>query len=54
MNPISTVISALLFERDTVVVPGLGMFIKHYDGAKVNVITNHFERPSTTLHFDPQ
>lgn len=54
MNPISTVISALLFERDTVVVPGLGMFIKHYDGAKVNVITNHFEKPSTTLSFDPQ
>ena len=54
MNTIPAVISELLFERDTLVVAGLGMFVKHYDGAKVNVITNHFERPSTTLQFDPQ
>lgn len=54
MNMIPAVICQLLFEHDTVVVPGLGMFVKHYDGAKVNVITNYFERPSTTLTFDPQ
>ena len=54
MSTISTVISELLFERDSVTVPGLGMFIRHDDGAKVNVITNHFERPSSTVEFDPQ
>lgn len=54
MSSISTVISELLFERDSVTVPGLGMFIRHDDGAKVNVITNQFERPSASVEFDPQ
>ncbi len=54
MSNISTVISELLFERESIIVPGLGMFVRHDDGAKVNVITNQFERPTATISFDPQ
>lgn len=53
MIDLSTVLYELLFDRDNVIVPGLGMFVRKYDGAKVNVITNHFERPSSTVSFDP-
>ncbi|MCR5014259.1 MAG: SPOR domain-containing protein [Bacteroidales bacterium] len=54
MSNISTVIKELLFERDSVIVPGLGMFVRHYDGARVNVITNTFKKPTATITFDPQ
>ena len=54
MIKLTTVLSELLFDHDTVIVPGLGMFMRHDDSAKVNVITNHFESPSSTLGFDPR
>lgn len=54
MNPLYPVISDLLFQHDTVVLPGLGKFSCHSEGAKVNVITNQFERPSVTVSFDTE
>lgn len=54
MSTLSTVITELLFERDSVIVPGLGMFVRQSEGAKVNVITNRFERPSSFISFDTQ
>lgn len=54
MNTIFNAITALLYDHETVIVPGLGAFLRHAEGAKVNVITNQFERPSSTLSFDPQ
>ena len=53
MTSVANAISALLYTHDTVIVPGLGAFLCHVEGAKVNVITNHFEKPSATLGFDP-
>lgn len=46
-------ISALLYDHDIVIVPALGAFVRHDESAQVNVITNEFQRPSSTLEFDP-
>ena len=54
MNTICNAIAALLYDHESVIVPGLGAFLRHAEGAKVNVITNQFEKPSSTLSFDPQ
>ena len=53
MTSVANAISALLYTHDTVIVPGLGAFLCHAEGAKVNVITSQFEKPSATLSFDP-
>ena len=54
MTAIPSAIASLLFDHDTVIVPGLGAFVRHDQSAHVNVITNEFQRPSATLSFDPQ
>ena len=54
MNPLYPVISDLLFQHDAVTLPGLGQFRCHSEGAKVNVITNQFERPVVTVSFDAE
>lgn len=46
-------IAALLYDHDTVIVPALGAFVRHDESAQVNVITNEFQKPSSTLEFDP-
>ena len=51
---VAQALSELLYEHDAVTVPGLGTFSCDYESAKVNVITNHFERPSATVVFDGQ
>ena len=51
---VAQALSELLYEHDAVTVPGLGTFSCDYEGAKVNVITNQFERPSATVVFDGQ
>ena len=50
---VNEAIAALLFEHDTVIVPALGAFIRHDESAKVNVITNEFQKPQSSLEFDP-
>ena len=45
-------ISELLFVRDTVVVPGLGAFVKKPVSAKVNPVANYFAMPSSEISFD--
>lgn len=52
MNVIQAII-ALLYEHDTVIVPALGAFVRHDEGAQVNVVTNEFQKPSSTIAFDP-
>lgn len=54
MTPVVNALSELLLERDAVTVPGLGTFLCDYESAKVNVVTNHFERPTATIRFNPQ
>lgn len=54
MNKIAQAIAALLYDHDVVTVPGLGAFVRHDEGARVNVITNEFERPTSSLSFDAQ
>lgn len=54
MTTIPSAITSLLYDHDTVIVPGLGAFIRHDQSAHVNVITNEFQRPSSSLAFDPQ
>ena len=54
MIRVAQAIAALLYDHDAVIVPGLGAFLCHAESAKVNVITNQFEKPSATLEFDPQ
>lgn len=54
MTTISSAIASLLYDHDTVIVPGLGAFVRHDQSAHINVITNEFRRPSSTLSFDPQ
>ena len=46
-------IEALLYENGTVIVPALGAFVRHHESAQVNVITNEFRKPSSSLSFDP-
>ena len=52
MNVIQAII-ALLYDHDTVIVPALGAFVRHDESAQVNVITNEFQKPSSTIEFDP-
>ena len=54
MTNLYTVISDLLFQHEAVTLPGLGRFCCQSEGAKVNVITNQFERPTVTVTFDPE
>lgn len=54
MTPVVHAISALLYDHQTVIVPGLGAFHCQAEGARVNVITNQFEKPTAILSFDPQ
>lgn len=53
MITIAEAISDLLFLRDTVVVPGLGAFVKKPVSAKVNPVANHFAMPTSSIVFDP-
>ena len=53
MISIVEAISDLLFVRDTVVVPGLGAFVKSPCSAKVDLDSNGFSMPSTQISFDP-
>ena len=52
MITIAEAISDLLFVRDTVVVPGLGAFVKKPISAKVNPVANYFAMPSSEISFD--
>jgi len=52
MITIVEAISELLFVRDTVVVPGLGAFVKKPVSAKVNPVANYFAMPSSEISFD--
>lgn len=52
MISITEAISDLLFVRDTVVVPGLGAFVKKPISAKVNPVANYFATPSADIKFD--
>lgn len=52
MISIVEAISDLLFVRDTVVVPGLGAFVKKPIPAKVNPVANYFAMPSCQIEFD--
>lgn len=54
MNRICNAISQLLYEHDKVIVPGLGAFLRHDEGAQVNIVTNAFVKPSSTIVFDAQ
>lgn len=53
MITIVEAISDLLFLRDTVVVPGLGAFVKKPVSAKINPVANHFAMPTSSIGFDP-
>ena len=46
-------IASLLYDHVTLIVPGLGAFVRHDESAQVNVVTNEFQRPTSTLDFDP-
>ena len=52
MISIAEAISDLLFVRDTVVVPGLGAFVRKPRSAKVDLETNSFSMPSSQISFD--
>ena len=52
MISIAEAISDLLFVRDTVVVPGLGAFVKSPVSAKVNPVANYFTMPTCEIRFD--
>lgn len=52
MISIVEAISDLLFVRDTVVVPGLGAFVKKTTSAKVNPVANYFTMPGCDIDFD--
>ena len=52
MISIAEAISDLLFVRDTVVVPGLGAFVRRPRSAKVDLETNSFSMPSSQISFD--
>ena len=54
MTSVASAIASLLYDHDTVIVPGLGAFLRHDESAHVNVITNEFQRPSSQLSFDPR
>ena len=52
MISIAEAISDLLFVRDTVVVSGLGAFVKKPVSAQVNPVANYFAMPSSEIAFD--
>ena len=52
MKTIAEAISDLLYVRDTVVVPGLGAFVKKPTSAQVNRVANYFTAPSCVVEFD--
>ena len=52
MQTVIKAISDLLFVRDTVVVPGLGAFVKKPTSAQVNRVANYFSAPSCEVEFD--
>ena len=52
MKTITEAIFDLLFVRDTVVVPGLGAFVKKPTPANVNRVANYFTAPSSVIEFD--
>lgn len=52
MISIAEAISDLLYVRDTVVVPGLGAFVKKPVSARVNPVANYFAMPSSIVEFD--
>ena len=52
MMTIAEAISDLLYVRDTLVVPGLGAFVKKPVSAKVNPVANYFTMPSSLVEFD--
>jgi len=52
MISIAEAISDLLFVRDTVVVSGLGAFVKKPVSATVNPTANYFAMPSSVIEFD--
>ena len=52
MISVTEAISDLLFVRDTVVVPGLGAFVKKPISAKVNPAASYFAMPSADVEFD--
>lgn len=52
MISIAEAISNLLLVRDTLVVPGLGAFVKTPVSAKVNSVANYFTMPSCEISFD--
>ena len=52
MISITEAISDLLYVRDTVVVPGLGAFVKKTTSAKVNPVANYFTMPNCDIVFD--
>ena len=52
MKTIAEAISDLLYVRDTVVVPGLGAFVKKPTSAQLNRVANYFSAPSSTIEFD--
>ena len=52
MISIAEAISDLLFVRDTVVVPGLGAFVKKPVSAQVNPVANYFTMPSCQIEFN--
>lgn len=54
MTQVANAIAALLYDHHVVIVSGLGAFLCQAEGAKVNVVTNQFEKPTATLTFDPQ
>ena len=52
MISIVEAISDLLYVRDTVVVPGMGAFVKKPISAKVNPVANYFSAPDCVVEFD--
>lgn len=52
MISVAEAISDLLFVRDTVVVPGLGAFVRKPQSAQVDLETNHFSMPSSQIAFE--
>lgn len=52
MKTIAEAISDLLLMRDTVVVPGLGAFVKKNIPAQVNPVANYFAMPSCVIEFN--
>ena len=52
MLTIAESISDLLFQNDSVIVPGLGAFVREMGSANVNVITHQFCQPSANITFD--